>query len=133
MSTDSGRKLQITFSGTDKPAVAVADKSLLLPTTIAANETPTGLSGVVTLANRIVGACASVAAASSDMYGPSRLTAQVTCSRVKVTPLLLKSYWFIAFTAREVPSMIPAGFELMAEAAANAEASAAFCNSLLTR
>src|SRR6185295_1348642 len=102
----------------DKPAVALAERFLLLPSTIAEKETPTGLSGVTTFTKRIVGACASVAAAASLMYGPSRLTAHMTLPRGKLMFVLLNSYEFIAFTARVVPSTMPLGCELIADAPA---------------
>src|SRR4051794_2792479 len=83
--TDTGSQLQNEFNGTEKPAVAVAVRFLLLPRTEAANETPTGSAGVVTFTKRIFAACPF--AEASPMYGPLRLTANSTLPRGKVTPV----------------------------------------------
>jgi hypothetical protein len=57
----AGSHGQITFTGTDSPAVAVADKFLLLPRIKDAKETPTGDAGVVTFTKRIFVGAANAA------------------------------------------------------------------------
>src|SRR5690349_24759458 len=130
-STKAGSHGQMTFTGTEKPAVAVAERFLLLPSTYAAKEMPTGESGVVTLTKRMF--LGAAAAAPSLMYGPLRLTANSTLPRGKLTPVLLKLYLFIALTARSAASVMPAAPPFSPETPANAAASAAFCSSFFER
>src|SRR6186997_774554 len=129
--TDSGMKLQKVLSGTDKPAVAVAPRFLLLPRTIAANDTGIETCGVVTWTKRMLPGVAYAVAKST--YVPSKLTAKRTAAGCTATLELLKLYLFISCRARAFAEEIPLGDEFKADAAARAAASAAFCSSFFAR
>src|SRR3569832_582802 len=115
----------MSHSGAEYPAVAVAVKSLLLPSTTAANETPTAEGSVVTRTKRIVETVPAALAPDAGIYPPSKLGENSMF--VIFIPDLLKSYLLtVSSVTRLTAVSMPSGPPLRADTAARAAASAPF-------